>query len=596
MVDDAAPLASQPKREAPLSEPPAVQQHLELRQPNGDEPEDSNARKLRSRKPGLGSLSIGNGDEQDGAENGTPQSQRGASGPGSSRRRGGGGGPPPTHDENGKPMVWFLKGDEQHWHPVSAAPEHQPPAWVYLNANTYVNRKPRGVIPDEVMRCNCGDSGCLDDETCLNRMINVECTPGYCSKYCCNQRIQKRAYAETEVFNTGSKGWGIRALEDIPKGTFVVEYSGEICDADEFRFRAIDYQKQADVHFYFMLTTPFPTPHRPRWLRGRLALAYGRTKLMSYTEGDEKIDASRKSAEGRFANHSCNPNLEALKWEVCREIRVGLFAKRDIKKGEELTLDYQMSCYGKEPQKCHCGEPNCRGIIGDGKIIDIRKGLGAGRGGDDEDGKGGSEDLSEGEEEADDEALEQWYEEYKAKKARREAAQAARAARKRGSEESDSDEEYKEKRREREREFIPPSLLRILEEIIDEKTILPRKSVLLQQMLRFPRSSHAKFLDWDGLSYLALWLRTPRAPASSPGGDAAASSPPPAPSAPAESPSGGSPPPSTPSATPQKADESASWELIEGTLELIEKMPVEKRHLDAAAKTVQAVHQLMLKF
>ena len=36
----------------------------------------------------------------------------------------------------------------------------------------------------------------------------------------------------------------------------------------------------------------------------------------------------------RFMNHSCGPNLETQKWHVNGDVRVGLFALRDIKAGE----------------------------------------------------------------------------------------------------------------------------------------------------------------------------------------------------------------------------------------------------------------------
>jgi euchromatic histone-lysine N-methyltransferase len=36
-----------------------------------------------------------------------------------------------------------------------------------------------------------------------------------------------------QVFRTKGKGWGVRALRDIPKGTFVCEYVGEIISDSE---------------------------------------------------------------------------------------------------------------------------------------------------------------------------------------------------------------------------------------------------------------------------------------------------------------------------------------------------------------------------
>jgi histone-lysine N-methyltransferase SETD2 len=38
---------------------------------------------------------------------------------------------------------------------------------------------------------------------------------------------------------------------------------------------------------------------------------------------------------------------------------VGIFAKRDIMEGEELTFDYQFERFGSKKQRCLCGAKNC---------------------------------------------------------------------------------------------------------------------------------------------------------------------------------------------------------------------------------------------
>lgn len=57
--------------------------------------------------------------------------------------------------------------------------------------------------------------------------------------------------------------------------------------------------------------------------------------VMDLGEG-EVIDASRKGSILRFVNHSCGPNAETQKWTVQGRRRIGLFAKDDITKGEEV--------------------------------------------------------------------------------------------------------------------------------------------------------------------------------------------------------------------------------------------------------------------
>ena len=58
------------------------------------------------------------------------------------------------------------------------------------------------------------------------------------------------------------------------------------------------------------------------------------------------IDATKKGGIGRFANHSCNPNSEVQKWVVGRRLRMGIFTKQDVVKGEEITFNYNVDRYG----------------------------------------------------------------------------------------------------------------------------------------------------------------------------------------------------------------------------------------------------------
>jgi SET domain-containing protein len=50
----------------------------------------------------------------------------------------------------------------------------------------------------------------------------------------------------------------------------------------------------------------------------------------------------------RFINSSCAPNCESQKWHdaATGEIRVGIFAARDIEPGEELNYDYMFQHAG----------------------------------------------------------------------------------------------------------------------------------------------------------------------------------------------------------------------------------------------------------
>jgi SET domain-containing protein len=61
------------------------------------------------------------------------------------------------------------------------------------------------------------------------------------------------------------------------------------------------------------------------------------------------------SAPGCYINHSCDPN-------VTEKDRTG-YASRDIKKGEELTVDYDKMGPLSYPITCRCHSKNCRKTI-----------------------------------------------------------------------------------------------------------------------------------------------------------------------------------------------------------------------------------------
>lgn len=56
-----------------------------------------------------------------------------------------------------------------------------------------------------------------------------------------------------------------------------------------------------------------------------------------------------------WVNHSCDPNV--------RLDNFCYLAKRDIKKGEEITSDYREESAKGFSMKCNCGSKNCSGYI-----------------------------------------------------------------------------------------------------------------------------------------------------------------------------------------------------------------------------------------
>jgi SET domain-containing protein len=130
-------------------------------------------------------------------------------------------------------------------------------------------------------------------------------------------------------------GLGGFARRDIPKGTRMIEYTGEKISNAEADRRYDDDQMRRHHTFLFILNS--------------------RTC----------VDAAFEGNESRFFNHSCDPNCEA----VIERGHIWIEAVRRIPAGTELLYDYQYEDdpdYTQEDLRfylCRCGAPNCRGTI-----------------------------------------------------------------------------------------------------------------------------------------------------------------------------------------------------------------------------------------
>ena len=66
------------------------------------------------------------------------------------------------------------------------------------------------------------------------------------------------------------------------------------------------------------------------------------------------IDGTVGGNETAFINHSCEPNAYM---RTVPGNKVAFFALRDIRPGEEITMDYRDPDH---PEVCKCGAENCR--------------------------------------------------------------------------------------------------------------------------------------------------------------------------------------------------------------------------------------------
>ncbi|NXH43010.1 SETMR methyltransferase, partial [Dicaeum eximium] len=139
-----------------------------------------------------------------------------------------------------------------------------------------------------------------------------------CGEGCPSRLVQRGLRLRLQVFRTASKGWGVRALQPVPGGTFVCEYAGEVLGFAEAQ-RRIRAQAPQDPNYIMAL--------REHLHDGRVLETF--------------VDPTRIGNVGRFLNHSCEPNLLMVPVRVDSMVpRLALFAAADISAGEELSYDY----------------------------------------------------------------------------------------------------------------------------------------------------------------------------------------------------------------------------------------------------------------
>ena len=75
-------------------------------------------------------------------------------------------------------------------------------------------------------------------------------------------------------------------------------------------------------------------------------------------DGRWSLDGARGGNGTHYINHSCQPNafMRTLYGHVL------FFALRDIKSGDEITIDYEQTLH-PDSKRCTCGAENCRGKI-----------------------------------------------------------------------------------------------------------------------------------------------------------------------------------------------------------------------------------------
>lgn len=163
-----------------------------------------------------------------------------------------------------------------------------------------------------------------------NRMCN-------CWTYCKNRVVQKGMQYPLQLYRTRRKGWGVRSLAKIPRGSFVCEYTGELISDSEADARD-------DDSYLFDLDCKESSNENELFC----------------------IDAKYFGNISRFINHSCEPNIFPLRVFVnhtdIRFPRIAFFAIEDIDVHEEICFNYGDKFWSVKKKEfyCECGTTSCK--------------------------------------------------------------------------------------------------------------------------------------------------------------------------------------------------------------------------------------------
>ena len=128
---------------------------------------------------------------------------------------------------------------------------------------------------------------------------------------------------KVEIRSSPIHRYGVYALERIPSGRKVMEYTGERISRRETKRRSA-----TGLNYLFTLDR--------YWT----------------------VDGSVGGSGAEYINHSCDPNIRA--W--IHKGHILYMSNREIQPGEELTVDYNFA-RDVERVPCYCRSPRCRGTI-----------------------------------------------------------------------------------------------------------------------------------------------------------------------------------------------------------------------------------------
>ncbi len=198
--------------------------------------------------------------------------------------------------------------------------------------------------------CAGAFKGCKCRTKCSNKKCpcfaaDRECDPDICrscgacaqpeeGRTCENMNLQLGLQRRLLLGRSDVHGWGIFARTMIPKGSFIGEYCGEVVSQLEAERRGRIHDHTTGVSYLFDLND------------------------------EQCIDAHRAGKRTKFINHSRTAPRKncVVRYRIVKgDIRVGLYADRQIEEGEELFFDYGYESNVNAPLWAHAESRDSNG-------------------------------------------------------------------------------------------------------------------------------------------------------------------------------------------------------------------------------------------
>lgn len=178
--------------------------------------------------------------------------------------------------------------------------------------------------PNFYRGCEC-KAKCVTS-SCSCFAANRECDPDLCkscgactdppnthektNQRCHNDNMSMRRHRRLLIGEStiAGAGWGLFTKDPLKKGDFIQEYLGELISHEEGERRGNLYDHSNSTYLFTQSTT-------------------------------YEVDAKLKGNKSRFGNHSDTPNVQTKKMFVNGNVRIGFFAKQNIKAQSEVSPD-----------------------------------------------------------------------------------------------------------------------------------------------------------------------------------------------------------------------------------------------------------------